>query len=314
MKRYAVVVISLLAVVGLFTAVSGRIRRGQAMEPRFNKRDFPKSGVQLITSADRNFDETASAYFKSPYGKSAEALKPFSVFIKNSSNRTIVAYILVWRLVKTNGEVLTNSNSYSEPGVLMGKRMPTDPRFKHTQAIEPNAARCFSWSGGIDEEGQGRIGGAPQSQLKDGQRSPETQAAIRSQLTAELSEASALTVSLDGVFFDDGTFIGPNTSGFFEKTQAIVNAKLDLLRDIVIAKENGQEDRALDAVDATSLQPDAVITSGSTAEEYYKYYKKLFATEISDTKKVQGKEGVAYIINLHKGSRPVLRKVLEEER
>jgi len=312
MKRYAAIVISLLAVVGLVTGVSGRIRRGQAMQVRFNKRDLPKHDVHIITSADPTFDVTASAYFKAESGKSNENLKPFSVFVKNSGNRTVVAYMLIWQMVKTNGQVITNKSSYAEPGMLMGDEMPTDPRFKHTQAIEPNQVRCFSWSAPINAEGQGLLGSgdSPSQNVKTNE---DLAAAIRSQLTTELSQATDVTVSLDGIFFDDGTFVGPDTSGYFEQMQAMVNAKLDLLRQVATAKENGKEDQAFEAVTAKSLEPDSTITSESSPEEYYRYYMKLFAREIHGMKSFYGKQRlVPYLLKLHKRTHPVLKKIAEE--
>ncbi len=317
MKRNAVIVISLLAIVGLVTAVSGSIRKGHTMQVRFNKRDYPKHDIHIITSADPDFEVTASAYFKTRPDKSGEdVLKPFSIFIRNSGNRTVAAYMLVWQLVQTNGKVITSRTSYSEPAILMGEPMPTDPRFKHTQAIEPNAVRCFWWSAPIDAEGQGRIGnlqGPQQGQPQKSDNSIET--AKRSQLTSELAQTTDLTVSLDGVFFDDGSFVGPNTTGFFETMQAIVNAKLDLLRDVAAAKEEGKEDEVFESITAKSLAPDPVLTSEATPEDHYKYYRKLFALEISGMKSAHGKEKlVSYLVNLNKRSHPVLRKEIAEER
>lgn len=317
MNRNVVIVISLLAIVGLVTAVSGSIRKGQSMQVRFNKRDFPEHDLHIITSADPAFEVTTSAYFKTrPEKSSQDVLKPFSIFIKNSGNRTVAAYMLVWQLVQKNGKVIRNTTSYSEPAILMGEEMPTDPRFKHTAAIEPNAVRCFWWSAPIDADGQGQIGSARDAEQSQRQKSGDTlETAIRSQLTTELAEATDLTVSLDGVFFEDGSFVGPNTTGFFETMQAIVNAKLDLLREVANAKERGTEDEALESITAKSLETDSMPTSAPTAEDTYKYYTKLFALEISGMKSVHGKDTlVSYLVNLNKRSHPVLRKEPATER
>ena len=133
--------------------------------------------------------------------------------------------------------------------------------------------------------------------------------AERSQLTSELSQATDLTVSLDGVFFDDGTFVGPNSTGFFERINAIVSAKLDLLSDVARANEQGDTDLVLDGIIAKSSEPDTGATAGSSPEQYYKEYTKLFATEIRNMKQAYGKEKlVAYLVELHKRPHPVLKK------
>ena len=214
------------------------------MHVRFSKRDLPKQEVHIITSADPSFESTASTYFKNQSKSSNEELKPFSIFIKNSAKRTVVAYMLVWQLIRADGKILTNRTAYSEPAMLMGEKMPNDPRFKHTQAIEPSGVRCFSWSAPIGEGllvslGDGHELGSEQLQKSQGD------AAVRVALTNELAQATDLTVSIDGLFFDDGTFIGPNTTGFFERMQAIVNAKLDLVRDITEAASEGKGGRSI---------------------------------------------------------------------
>src|ERR1041385_7150063 len=128
MKRYAAIIFSLLAVVALVTAVAGSIQRGRAMQVRFNKRDFPDQNVQLITSAEPAFEGVAATYFRGNASRAKVASQPFSVFIKNSGSRTIAAYMIVWQLVKADGQTFTNRTSYAEPAILMGEKKPSDPR------------------------------------------------------------------------------------------------------------------------------------------------------------------------------------------
>lgn len=316
MKRYGAVVISLLAVVVLVTGVAGKIRKGQAMQVRFNKRDLPNQDVHIITSAEPSFEATAATYFKAQSKTANKDLEPFSVFIKNSGKRTVVAYMLVWQLVKTDGQVLTNNAAYAEPAMLMGEKMPTDPRFKHTQAIEPDRVRCFSWSEPIPSQSEvQRIGSYRDLQLEQRQQNEAPNVAVQAQLSTELAQSTNLTVSLDGLFFDDGTFVGPNTTGYFERMQAMVQAKVDLLRDITEAAEKGKEDEAFAAITANSSEPDPIITSMASPDEYYKYYRKLFAGEFSGMMGAYGKQRVVpYIASLHKLSRPTLKKETWEER
>ncbi len=308
-KKYLAIVIALLSAVGIVTGVVVGRRRIQEMV-HFNKRDLPDRGVHIITSADPDFESVASNYFTSQSSTSNESLKPFSVFIKNSGHRTIVAYMLVWQVLRSDGQVLTNATSYSEPGILMGNEIPTDPRFKHTQAIEPGTVRGFSWTGTISAEGNPRLGAANAKQSDQSQSfQPADAAAIRDQLTTELSQATDVTVSLDGVFFDDGEFVGSNTTGFFERIQAMVKAKVDLCADIAAASEKGTLEEAFEHVAAKHLSPTVVLTSEASPEDYYKYYTKLFAEEIDNMKNAYGKQKLAeHLVRLHKRPRPLLKK------
>jgi hypothetical protein len=264
--------------------------------------------VRLITSIDPTFEATASKYFKGNGDESREAVKSFSVFISNSARKTIAAYVLVWQLVKTDGRVITSTQSYAEPGILMGDEIPSNPAFKHTQAIEPNAVRCFSWEGPVLQEvnrplsGVGSIGS---DQTVPNQ--PNDPVAVRARLSKELYEATDVTVSLDGVFFDDGTFIGPNTTGYFERTEALINAKADLLREVADANEKGTVDQAFESITAKSLAPDVVIGATSSPDDYYKYYQKLFASEISNMKRANGTRSLLpHLLKLCNRPRPRL--------
>jgi len=298
-KRYAAIVICLLAVVAMVTGVYAGIRRATpGMQVKFNKRDFPEHNLSIITPVDPAFEDFAVSYFRGKSDTSFETLKPFSIFVKNSGEKSVVAYALVWQAVRLDGKIRTNTIAYAEPDVLMGNQIPNDPRFKHTQTIEPNAVKCVSWSGSIAAT-EASLGGTDSSQPPRGQATRDSNTAtIRSQLDTDLLQASDITVSLDGVFFDDGTFVGPNVSGFFERIQAMVNAKLDLYREITIASEQGTVDQAFDAIAAKSLSSDVKINSTSTPDDYYQYYSKLFAGEISGMKRAYGKKGlVAHIVN-----------------
>lgn len=310
MKKYAAIVFSLFALVGMVTAGFARIRRAEGMEVQFNKRDFPEHGVHIITSVDPSFEALASGYFKAKAKNIPESLNPFSVFIKNSGNKTVVAYALRWQMVRADGQVIQNTTSYSEPGVLMGNEMPNNPAFKHIDAIEPGAVRCFSWDSPIREDTSQPLGGgdAPVS----GKLSPnqfKDPIARRDNIRAELSLATDLTVSLDGVFFDDGTFIGPNITGFFERIQSVVNAKVDLLREIEIASQTGTVEQAIENITVKSKGPDVVLAMNSSAEDYYNCYTKLFATEIANMTGAYDKQGlVAHLVNSYKRRRTLLRK------
>src|SRR6266849_5842139 len=143
---------------------------------------------------------------------------------------------------------------YSEPGILMGQDIPKDPRFQHTTAIEPGKSRCFNWNSQINPDAVETSGlDMPPSQSQENQT--DNSGAIRALMLSELSKATDITVSLDGVVFDDGTFVGSNLI-FFQQIQAVVNAKVDLLRELAEASEQGKIDQALESIAAKSREPD----------------------------------------------------------
>jgi hypothetical protein len=306
LKRCAVIVISLLSVVGIVTGVVAGMRRGSGMQVRFNKRDLPEHGVHIITSVDPSFEATASKYFKN---KAPETFKPFSVFIRNAGDRLIVGYALTWQFVRTDGKVIGQTTHYSEPGILEGNEIPKDPAFKHTTAIEPGEARCFSWDSQISEDAANSSGGQDIYLPGQSQTSLTNDAsAITARLELELSKATDLTVSLDGVFFDDGSFVGSNATGFFEQLKATVSAKVDLLREVAAGTQQGSADQALESIKTESLKPDVVLGPKPSPDDYYKFYRKLFAAEITNMTSVHGKERmVSHLTDSYRRAR-TLRK------
>lgn len=282
MKRYALVLVSLLAGVMVGTGVLANLTGGQAMELRIHKSDLPEHGIFLVTSADASFDELVAKHFEK--GK-PRALKPFAAFIRNSSTRLVVAYALTWELKDENGKSITaKTTNYSEPGILIGNEIPPD--LIHTTAIEPGSERCFSWNSKIDP---GRV------------ESDDTINHIRATVEAHIARARDITIVLDGVIFDDGSVIGPNRTAFVDQMQALVQAKTDLLNDIAVASEKGNVDQVLDSISATSQQPDVVFGPTFSADEWYRHFKKVYATEITNQRAAYGKERlVPFLVKTHK--------------
>jgi len=304
-KRYAAIVISLLAVIGMVTAVFAGIRRATpGMQVRFNKRDLPEHGVHIITPVDASFDDLVTKYFKN---KSSETLKPFSVFIQNSDSRMVVAYALTWEFAKKDGKITSQTVGYSEPGILMGNEMPKDPAFRHKTAIEPGGVRCFSWNSQIEqdavENSESSVSPLARQQTQENRASE-----VWASLESELSQATDVTVSVDGVVFEDGTFVGSNLI-FFQQLQAIVNAKVDLLREIALASQRGNIDQAFESITAKSMVPDVVLGSEFSADNYYLYFRKIYAAELTNMTSAYGKEKlVPSLVKSYSRARPILRK------
>ncbi len=282
MKRYTLIVVFLITVVVLGTGVFANIRRGQAMEIKFHKSDLPEYGVNLVSSADPSFDGIAAKHFKN---KQPKTLKPFAVFITNSSARLVVAYALTWELKDENGRnITTKTVGYSEPGILIGNEIP--PNLIHTTAIEPGKERCFSWDSKID----------PAQVEINNVRNP-----ILAMVEAELARATDVTVALDAVVFDDGSVVGPNKTAFVDQMRAMVAAKGDLLRDIAAASERGDVDQVLDSIGALAQEPEVVFGSTFSTDEWYRHFKKVYATEIANQRAAYGKERlIPFLVKSHK--------------
>jgi hypothetical protein len=93
------------------------------------------------------------------------------------------------------------------------------------------------------------------------------------------------------VFFDDGEFLGPNTTGFFEKVGAIRDASWDLRREINDRIKGGKSsEEALSHVAEIAKGPRVRLGRSSTVADYYNYYKQLEAESLLRVRSKSGNE------------------------
>ncbi len=127
-----------------------------------------------------------------------------------------------------------------------------------------------------------------------------------------LLKLSNVTVSVDGAFFDDGRFVGPNTSHYFERVKAEVDAKSDLLAKIADAdkKPNGA-DHIFETLQTGGDQDQFPTYVEATPEAQYEYYSKAYAREILAMKSAYGKDKVvAHVRSLHNLTKPKLIRIV----
>lgn len=260
------------------------------MPVRFNTRDFPEHGVLIVTPVHPSFNETVQKYFKN---SPPDTLQPFSVFIKNTGKKLMLGYALTWELKDSDGKViLRNSVAYTEPGLLLGDEIPKD--MKHTTAIEPNSLRCFTWNSKIEPDAVSQIGSSDSD-------------AVRNVLAYQLSRAADISVSLDGVFFDDATFVGLNETGFFDQMEALLRAKSDLLDEVASASERGTLDQAFESIADYSNEPDVVFGPTFSSDDWYRYFRKAYATEMHNKRRAYGKDKL--LPDLLKSQRRAIKKL-----
>jgi len=219
-----------------------------------------------------------------------DRLKPFSFFIENKSNQTVVAYMVQWCFTKPDGATQCYRQSLTNPRALMDGDNLSDDMMKQSGRVRPGATRFFSL---VAPDGSGgfSVPARPEEleQLKRGVF-PD-RATLFQRYSAELSKYSDLTVSIDGAFFDDGAFIGPDTTGFFEETKAQISAKYDLLNVIAQGVSRGKsKDEIFKDLEDTANQPEVRLNSQSSSADYYNHFKRHYAGDILRSRNVVGDE------------------------
>jgi hypothetical protein len=126
---------------------------------------------------------------------------------------------------------------------------------------------------------------------------------------ADLQKYKSMTVSIDGVFFEDGTFLGPDTTGFFATVEAYVNAKRDLLQEINFAVKNK---RSLDEIFTyiEELASSPLPNKRLSQADLYNLYKKANAEEMLRLRTASnGQRAVEIELHQYQKKWPKLKKL-----
>lgn len=262
------------------------------MSIKMHIKDLPQHHLRLISPSDPSFDERLRKELKGESNEVIDTLKPFSVFLENKGEKAVVAYLIQWCFTKPDGGNQYYRKFVMSPQALMeGENLSSEVRRRAGQ-VEPNSAIFLSL---LSPDGSGilrtEVSPKEAEEFKQGKRFD--QRSLWQRFSAQAEKYTEITVSLDAAFFEDGTFVGPDTTNFFEQTQAIVNAKRDFLNELAAGLSNsgGNRDSLYGRLRETSNQPIESLDSKSTPADFYNYFKQLSATEFLRMKDVQGEDG-----------------------
>jgi hypothetical protein len=298
MKRIIYALLSIVITIMLFTGVLWAFKRRQSVNVRLNVKDLPEHSLYITTPTDPSFDDMVSTYAKGQANATNDLSKSFSVFISNFSTRAVVAYRIKWELLRSDGKLLMHTESYSEPGLLMGRSLgeSNSQLDEDSNVIRPNASKLVSW-----------VTSMALNNATDSSHEPD---AALNQLKTHFLSATALTVSIDGIFFEDGTFVGQNTTGYYEQIEAQIKARRDLVDSIRLAvKKRGEIDEVFSSIERASQAEDVRVNYDTTPAEFYNLYKKIFARELTGMRNAYGqKKAIAYALELQNRPWARLRK------
>jgi len=272
-----------LAVLGWLLSYGNR---AQAFGIHISVKDHPEKGITLIGSGDPSFDGMLRAFLKGRTSPLVDALKPFSVFVKNTGNRSVVAYDLKWELVKADGTVASQDVAYANPRALMDGGTPDGEKLETASglAVAPNAMRLVSLAFSL---GQDNVDALFDSQAEVEPKDID----LINKFRNELAQFTDMSISVDGVFFEDGSFIGPNTTKFFDHFKAQLDAYHDVLQAILVARsQNKSPDVIFRGIEALANSPEIVLTSNSTLADYYKFHRIEYAKQLVQMKTKMGAE------------------------
>jgi hypothetical protein len=97
----------------LFTSLTAQTR-----DQMTTKNDFANIGFTIVLPSEESFEQELHK-LGFDQNLDIQTLKPFSIVLKNSSNRSIVAFAIRWTISDASGHVTTRVTSTQE-GFLMG--------------------------------------------------------------------------------------------------------------------------------------------------------------------------------------------------
>ncbi|MBA3711802.1 MAG: hypothetical protein H0W76_05035 [Pyrinomonadaceae bacterium] len=258
----------------------------QTMNAQLNIKDLSEYGLHIVPPSDSSYNEMIWALTQGKSDAAVESLRPYSVFVKNASGKPIVACQLKWELVKPDGKVRIVPSGFisMERLTLQGVTGTGD------YIIDPNASWFFSPS--IINVPQGdnllRTGDTTQTSLNE--RGRRMRSEYLHNVSAELAQCASITVSIDGVFFADGTFVGPDSMHLYERVVTSRDARREFLQELEQEVKQGKSAKdVFKRVEHLYHKPSGKVPNFTTPE-FYEWYKRSVAGELLSVRKVAGEE------------------------
>lgn len=196
---------------------------------------LPEYGLEIIGPKQPSFSKYMATEKKSV------SETPFSVFLVNENDQALAACTLKWEVLMRDGRTVTHLRSKT------GRLNETFSNNGQTYLAVGVAARghlLFSLTNGSGIDNQ-----APQFNTGGG----------GSNIAAQLSDSVKVTVSVDGVLFVDGTYAGPDSKNYFDRSQGQIEANRELATEV-----------------------DQLITTRANPEDVMKYLAKVAQARSDD--------------------------------
>jgi hypothetical protein len=297
MKKTMALAFLLITVLSMGTGFV--ISRGtQNMSVRMSAKDLPEYGLTIVTPSDPDFDVLAAEHIKDMPAEVSDNIKPLSILIRNKSRRAVVAHAIIWDCVDADGKSQRVKKIYANSEALTDgeEYISALPRTNLGKTISPGKERLFSLvtlprSARRDGPGGGGSSSHSNSSQVEGDEPSSTEGLAQTG-SKWLSKCVELIASIDGVFFDDGSFIGPDEAGLFNQIKSQVEAKIELRREIKekLTRGTPADEIFKDLASEANAAAPANLASITTSEGHRAYFRKFFANVFLQQSKAYGQD------------------------
>lgn len=218
------------------------------MNVQINVKDLPEYGIRIIPASDPSFDERARSFLKGQPEAMVNRLMPVLALLENTGRLAIVGSCIKWEILRPDGTMFSRPVASFNPRALMDGE-PVLVQTTMGAAIAPHSIRFISVLGSAEVGQQLDLS---RSWISFRGSSSEKEKFMRaladgniedafslSDIGRVLAVATSITVSVDFVFFEDGTFIGDENNDFFQTVNGYIDAEYDLAREVALARNQG---------------------------------------------------------------------------
>jgi hypothetical protein len=203
---------------------------------QLNVKDLAQYGLVLIPATDNRFD----GYLGSLLGGNTDAVieetKPFAVILVNQSGSDVLAYSLRWQWTGASGRTTFHDVLYSNLST---------PTLSSYRISSGGAAFVSLFFAVVKYNG------------------PASLSPSQGQRQSLMAGQAAVTISLDGVLFADGRYVGPDETSGYSKAVALTEGNAAFLDELLAKHGGGETDGAVFAwVEAVANQMPSAGPSG----------------------------------------------------
>jgi hypothetical protein len=239
--------------------------------------------------------EASALLAKTPNSENGELwprLRPFSVLLVNSTEKTIIGYAAQWDFTMTDGTKRTHSYHYGQPDALLdnGKTKIDAARRLHSKMIGPFSSQLVYPLAQIALPLQltRPLSASAESELEDFEQ------------LARLSTQVAFT--LDAVLFEDGTVLGPDKTQFTAAYEASLAGEQQIVKYIVASAKSGiSPEDVMTEVEARKAQASKRIAEGqaSNSQRVFSVALVAFANEFLSVQEKAGYDAAVAVAKEH---------------
>ncbi len=255
---------------------TAEVRNEKPLMADFQTKDFPEHGVHLIAPWNPSFAKLAQLVKSDEV--SGTAVPP--VFLQNTSKHSVVGYRITWACVDKAriADVRDKSNIISYVFLHTDESERIQAMACDVNVMEPNS----TWFIPLD---------GPTKRVQDVGAGQTEKWMPGSELQRVSTQCSKVTISLDGLFFDDGTFLGPDTTAFFNEVESQMDARHEMLSRVDSdLKARVPVEETFRKLEQIAGQPRPELPELPSRAEYLSFFRILFAKDILGMKNVFGTE------------------------